>query len=210
MKSDSSNNSFSYRMSLSEIRVAAATENWNNWIGVDTSLSLNTWYHLAFSISATVTKIYLNSILINVLPEDQEYTISLISDNLPLEIGRDVPGVLEIFNGKIDEVRIYDRALDADEIAELYNDMVTDIPEISKNEIILFPNPTQNSLTVSSADQSFFSTVLILNTLGKLVDEIKIKPNNTLKVDVSNLVPGVYHVQLIGDDWQASTSIIKE
>ncbi|RLD25634.1 MAG: hypothetical protein DRI54_04505 [Bacteroidetes bacterium] len=210
MKSDNPANSFSYRLSLSSSGVAAATNNWQNWTGSDTVLALNTWYHIAISLSETESKIYLNKVLLNVLPEDQEYTAEFIVDNLPLEIGRDVPGLLEIFNGVIDEVRVYDRALNEEEINMLYDDLVTGISETTRKEIILFPNPTQNSLTISSADQAFFSSVRIINTLGKIVDEISFKSDNTQRIDVSNLAPGFYHIQIIGDNWQASTSILKE
>jgi hypothetical protein len=47
-------------------------------------------------------------------------TIALDTHNL--EIGRDVPGVIEYFNGKIDDVRIYNREINAQEVMALFNE----------------------------------------------------------------------------------------
>lgn len=44
----------------------------------------------------------------------------IMMNTLPLEIGRDVPGVTEVFNGKIDDVKIYNRELNDLEIFGLY------------------------------------------------------------------------------------------
>lgn len=40
--------------------------------------------------------------------------------NSPLIIGKDIPGLVEYANGKIDEIRIYNRALSDSEIKFLY------------------------------------------------------------------------------------------
>jgi len=40
----------------------------------------------------------------------------MIADDRVLEIGRDVPGALEVFNGKIDEIKIYSRELTIREV----------------------------------------------------------------------------------------------
>ena len=50
------------------------------------------------------------------------FTKSLFSNNGPLLIGRDAPGTDEYFEGALDEIRIYNRALSLDEISEIYHD----------------------------------------------------------------------------------------
>jgi hypothetical protein len=208
MKSNSPNNSFSYRLGVSKVRVVAASNNYNHWIGYGTNLILNTWYHLVFSMSETTTKIYLNGVLINDNPEDQIYDLDLNPDNLPLEIGRDVPGNTEIFNGKLDEVRIYDRAISSEEVGLIFGSTATGISKINKKEISIFPNPTQKRITVSNVNQSPFDLIEIFNSLGKKVDHIKFSQTNSQTIDVSNLNPGVYHVRVIGDNWYASSNIV--
>ncbi len=40
--------------------------------------------------------------------------------SLPLIIGKDIPGLTEYANGKIDDIRIYNRALSDKEIEAIY------------------------------------------------------------------------------------------
>jgi hypothetical protein len=49
----------------------------------------------------------------------QPMPFTITKDNYALTIGADFPGILEIFNGKIDDVCIYNRALSDADIVEL-------------------------------------------------------------------------------------------
>ncbi|TAL48239.1 LamG domain-containing protein, partial [archaeon] len=86
----------------------------------NTALSANTWYHVVttFSNATGLLKIYINGI------EDVSTTVSgkITTNTNPLIIGafRGLPTDLQKFNGIIDDVRIYNRALSADEIKRLY------------------------------------------------------------------------------------------
>jgi hypothetical protein len=50
------------------------------------------------------------------------YTIALQKNTSPLFIGLDEPGVTEYFEGSLDDVCIYDKALGAKELAQLFNE----------------------------------------------------------------------------------------
>ena len=76
---------------------------------------LHTWYFVTFSWDGNEIKIYVNGIII----DSQSFSPSVSVDDYPLEIGRHTPGGTEYMNGKLDEVRIYNRALSEDEIEEL-------------------------------------------------------------------------------------------
>ena len=82
-----------------------------------THLSINRWYHVSVTDNAGKIRIYINS-----LPDkacDGGYGIpSQIA--APITIGRTNPDSLFFFNGIIDDVRFYDRALSAEEIWQLY------------------------------------------------------------------------------------------
>jgi hypothetical protein len=86
-----------------------------------TSLSLNTWYHLAVVYTGGTTGtnglIYINGVLdtsgtLNQVPQDSAYTVRIGAAPLALDNG---------FQGRIDDVRVYNRALSATEIKTLYN-----------------------------------------------------------------------------------------
>ena len=84
-----------------------------------TSFALGTWYHVAASFDNTGnTSIYVNGILEN----------SATSANVPgviapsFFVGRNFANeTSRLFHGLIDEVDVFDRVLDADEIAAIYN-----------------------------------------------------------------------------------------
>jgi hypothetical protein len=87
-------------------------------VAVDTSFSpaLNTWYFIATTWNNGTAKVFVNGA-----------QIGKISGALPvevndeaLEIGRDQPGAVEYLNGALDEIRIYNRTLSAEEISSLY------------------------------------------------------------------------------------------
>ncbi len=102
----------------------------NGYSGTGTSTSLTTleegkWYHIVFAADTVKGRIYLNGI--DEPPQDQAIKVY---QNAPVGvyIGKAhstfryiQPVVPNTFNGTIDEVRIYNRALSADEISDLYH-----------------------------------------------------------------------------------------
>jgi hypothetical protein len=89
-----------------------------------TRLSLNTWTHLATTYDGTTQRFYVNGVLVGSNTPNQGSTNVITQSNGSLRIGGDASSTGEFFNGMIDEVRIYNRALSAAEIA---TDMITKI-----------------------------------------------------------------------------------
>jgi len=92
------------------------------WIGVLGSrvLSDNTWYHIVGTYDknggATNGRIYINGVLDNTLTSTQP--IQTVGSSVLIGAHS---GGLPGFHGLIDEVRVYNRALSAGEIQQLYN-----------------------------------------------------------------------------------------
>ncbi|MES2763903.1 MAG: T9SS type A sorting domain-containing protein [Bacteroidota bacterium] len=73
----------------------------------------------------------------------------------------------------------------------------------------LFPNPTQNNLTVVTKDNDGF-TVEVFDALGnKAVSEKAIKGSST-NVDFSSLATGVYFVKISNDKTQSIRRVVKQ
>lgn len=73
------------------------------------------------------------------------------------------------FNGKLDDIRIYERALADQEILELYNETFTDIEDLlPAGSLTIYPNPTQGNLTVS-CHQSRVEAVELYDLTGRLL-----------------------------------------
>jgi len=76
-----------------------------------TSLEPNTWYHLIGNFNGTNTAIYVNNIL-----RDTKNMVGNIGDNTKsVTIGGSFGSSSRYFNGVIDSVRIYNKALTPDE-----------------------------------------------------------------------------------------------
>jgi chitodextrinase len=89
----------------------------------NTIRALNTWYHVAgvYDASAKTLSIYVNGVLDNGAPSGV-VPASQVSSSVNANIGRRSGGLY--FNGLIDEVRIYNRALSQ---AEIQSDMNTPV-----------------------------------------------------------------------------------
>jgi len=86
-----------------------------------TSLNLNRWYHIVFTYDKDAgtnnRKIYINGVLDN----QNNATGALGVSTEPFLVGAYDTSPRYIFNGTIDEVHIYNRALSEEEISDLYN-----------------------------------------------------------------------------------------
>jgi len=85
------------------------------------------------------------------------------------------------------------------------------LEEISQEQFSLYPNPTNNNITISLPRLSNdYNEIIILNVLGQEV--LKQKRSNSLQetIDVSNLSAGFYSLELRGDIKKLVQSFIKE
>jgi enediyne biosynthesis protein E4 len=117
MKSSEGGNAFQYRLSIGPGSLGVNFNNWNTGIGANYDFDFFTWYMVSVTYDADSLRYYVNGNLI----QTSGFKVKMTVDNRPLEIGRDVPGITEHFNGRIDDVRIYNRALTGQEITLLYD-----------------------------------------------------------------------------------------
>ena len=82
-----------------------------------TNPNIGEWYHVVFTDDGTTTKLYVNG-----LQEGDDLVDSIsVNDVGVIYIGAGVSPTSKLFNGTIDEVHIYDRALSSNEINRMYN-----------------------------------------------------------------------------------------
>jgi len=112
--------SYGLRTNGDEVRVYLDTAGspWADWpCTVSYTIPLDEWLHIAYSYDGTNTNIYVNgrAELSNCTGESG----AIVADNIALTFGQDGENQWW-FSGIIDEVRIYNRALSAAEISDLY------------------------------------------------------------------------------------------
>lgn len=95
-------------------------ENWGGSIlTTSTTLSTGTWYHIVAVYDGSVKKIYINGVQD---PNTISTSGSISSNSYRVYIGAwDYSDYYDVFNGKIDEVRLYSRSLNPQEAIDLYS-----------------------------------------------------------------------------------------
>jgi Concanavalin A-like lectin/glucanases superfamily/HYR domain len=82
------------------------------------SFEVSNWCFYAITYDGTKVSAYMNDTKVF----EQAYYGNFVSNNSPLHIGLDEPGLTEYFAGSLDDLRIYAAALTENEIMNLYND----------------------------------------------------------------------------------------
>lgn len=85
--------------------------------------NLNEWYHLVYNYNGNNKHtLHINKVIDSNLTSITNGNVELV-DNITFDIGRHKYNstINELFNGKLDDLRIYNRALNESEIQELYN-----------------------------------------------------------------------------------------
>jgi hypothetical protein len=215
MKSDQPDNSFQYRLALSPNTVITSINNWDNTVfQTGFNMNLNEWYMITSVLKEDTVFTYINNEYVSFMT----LSYPIISDTKPLEIGRDVPGTTEYFYGKLDDIKIYNRALSTEEVQNLYNyNSTTEV----KNETIImpdniflaqnYPNPFNPStkirysipiITSSRAEsrEGGLVTLKVYDILGNevatLVNEVKPSGVYEVEFNASNFSSGIYFYKL--------------
>lgn len=79
-------------------------------------VELNTWQHVVIVVENDVQSIYINGIL----DSSSQFTLPQLSSTKNMNIGWSLRSGLEQFKGKIDDIRMYSRALSSQEVQALY------------------------------------------------------------------------------------------
>ncbi len=210
MKSDSPDNAFQYRLALSPHTVITSVNNWLNTVWqTGFNLNLNEWYMITSVFKEDTVSTYINNEYVGFMV----LTGPIMPDNKPLEIGRDVPGTTEYFYGKLDDIKIFNRALTYQEVKNLYNfgstteieaDRYSTTPEtflLEQN----YPNPfnptTKIRYSIPNVGFGLAQTVLKVydvlgNEVATLVNEEKPAGSYEVTFDASNLSSGIYFYKI--------------
>lgn len=127
-----------YRVQVQQSKSSTISLNTEITENFNINYSQNQWYFFAMVYNGQQIKAYLN----NQVVFSFNYNRKLVSNNAPLDIAHDVPGSTEYFAGRLDEMRLYSRALSESEVMALYNDQTrnqltstpeaTTIPSVNK------------------------------------------------------------------------------
>jgi len=134
-------------------------------VGSNEAILDSTWYHYLVTYDGSTATLYLNGV-----PSGQRTSWGNVPNiDIDVLIGasfeRNVPALF--FQGIIDDIRIYNRAIDEEEIDALFNNVMTNIETVDLfSNIDIFPNPTKGS-SISFKSDNKISSYTVLSTEGK-------------------------------------------
>jgi hypothetical protein len=155
---------------------------------------MNSWNHLAAVVTPQYSEIYLNGVKI--------MTIVETGSNVGYHYGHAVIGAFDdgaqvaaYFKGKIDEVRVYNCALDSQSIYNQYiNEYVSLNEEFSNSYFKLYPNPAKDIVNIFSASNNDY-TLYLYDIHGKLI-LTKWRPS---MIELNALSEGIYYVKIMNE-----------
>ena len=106
---------FAYDLRVDKAGPLRFSINNGDWQYVLATIEEGKWYHVVGTYDGSEMRLYVNG----ELKDTKSVSGSIITNDAPVSIGR-LPAY-DYWNGTIDEVRIYNRALSAEEISDLYN-----------------------------------------------------------------------------------------
>jgi gliding motility-associated-like protein len=93
---------------------------------IDDNVSLNTWTHLVYTYDNRSEKVYING----VLKYSKTEATNLTFTHCPLTIGAKASASFDRWTGKADDLMVYNRALTACEVSQMYNTTSGNIPQL--------------------------------------------------------------------------------
>lgn len=207
-----------WKVSISSNRIRWTIKTNSGIVDLDseTLVTIGQWYNVTALYSGADMELYINGKL-----DAFKYWSGAINPSpYDLTIGQTVPNNNQFnFNGKLDDIRLYDYSLSYEEIKEL-NDLGTNIHDDKNSEIPLnsqlhqnYPNPFNGQTNIRFQINKFSTvTIKVYNILGQivvtLINEEKAPGMYSIKWDGKNsngmkVNSGVYFIKLNAENYVA-------
>ena len=206
-----------YRCQATKLTLSVNTEFTEN---LNQDLGYDVWQHYAMVYDGQMVKAYLNGQVYWSFP----YSGQFVPNDMPLEIGRDLPGAEEFFVGSFDDLRIYNRGLSDREIQAIYADQSEQnapkaCPSPKQPPVVTIRTPATNPYQSPSANQTIEATIeyvqrkrdVTCQVNGSPVRQFSFNPKSQLFQVKSKLQPGRNLVEITAvntDGQDQATTII--
>lgn len=159
------------------------------WTNATSNYVINEWEHYVGVYTANTMTFYRNGVLQGTTTNTHTNVSQAI---LPIWIGRGVSG--NYFNGSLDDIGIWNRALTPNEISVLYQSTLS-VDAYTAANVKVFPNPASDFLQLEVAAENIGKTYQIIDELGRIV-ATDTMVDTTTEIAVSSLKTGMYFVKM--------------
>jgi hypothetical protein len=158
-------------------------------------ITLNNWIHYVATYDEDSVSFYIDGVLQNRIYKG---FISTFSPTDPVLIAASGSVInARFFHGAIDDVRIYNRVLDQEEVDGLFNEPNPATAGIQVEDedqtFTIYPNPAQNSISIS--DLTLGVEISILDLSGKVIFSTKVN-SNQLTINTEDFTNGLYLIHV--------------
>ena len=170
-------------------------------------LTLNNWNHIVMTYNSESIKLYINGVL-KATTTSPGVMNTASTSGISIGEAAQYNGYWHPTDGIIDDIGIWDRALTAQEITNLYNGTSLTTKELYENDLFeMYPNPVKNYLNLKTKSNLIGSKYIFYNSLGAIVLSGKIKSELNL-IDMNYLSEGLYFLK-IENNYHITYKIIK-
>lgn len=180
-------------------------------------ITINEWHHIVVVVGKDYNTGYLNGI--EMVNRDYNFGNASYSEFFEDAIAHEKlwlgkghwDRTIQYFDGTIDELRIFNKALSSREVIQLYKDtdvFTSDRRIEIENKVNIYPNPVMGILNYQTTETDEpLTDIKITDLKGKVVLHIS-NPAAEGALDTGNLIPGTYYVGFYGRDFSQSEKII--
>ena len=163
------------------------------------------WHLFILTYDGRYAKIYLDGNLTDTKDAGGNYPISYSYQNSTLvgaEAGYGSTPEGDYFQGKIDDIRFYNRALSAEEAMYLFTSS-SGIEEKSRG-LTIYPNPADEYITVSATNTPELAgdyLMTLTDQTGRIVrkQDLTIPKTTYTEISLSDIIPGLYLMKLANE-----------
>ena len=179
---------------------------------------INDWYHWVITTSSDGTKMYVNGTLVE-SNTDYISNTGVIGTSLGIGVCCSSKGVVPYtdanvgyFNGKIDDIRVYNCALNQEEINALFQEAIVGLnsPD-NTNTIKVYPNPFSSDITIEFSNPDLSNLkVSVFSISGNKVFELDNITSDKVVFNTDKLSKGIYIIELKGAKFFENRMIVKD
>lgn len=177
-------------------------------VQVGTMPTLNKWYHLVMVRNSSILALYVDGVLVKSISVGGKSPGYTIGGGYEGFIGKRTGAITQNFNGKIDDVRIYNRVLSDAEIAQLYTLSGVHVTPLLTDKTITLGDSVQLTATGGShylwSPSTGLSNTTIANPFAKpastqqylvAVSNGRCSVTDTVLVNVDTTLVGLNHTE---------------
>lgn len=174
------------------------------------AIPVGQWVHVAITLGKSGARMYYNG---EMADESTNITTRPVDFRPVLNYIGKAQTEVPIFDGMMDDFRIYNYELSAEEIGKLFSDLNTDSSTIVDGndiKINVYPVPANDVLkyNIHTPDDLGISKISLYNVFGKLVFRNDFLPSSEGEIAVSELSSGVYLLKVTNGNALATKKIV--